>query len=421
MPWCQQHRDPQDLLLYEIRCGRMEVGSGSDNRKEASVPMSKLYGVFLTGLFLFDAGMSRAAPAAAPLLGVNVVGVDQASQKDRDALIAQLQQYGVKTVRTALGGRDNQYTAFVISAYQHGISAIVLTDPFAGNTQKHALAADAAAGRPWGLPALSDADSEGFTKVFSAQLAALEAAGVKITAFEFGNELNTPRFNADFRPDQKSNRLLGVADLNNPKDVEGSTVAAGYRAYLKVLATLKALRDHSKVNSQTPILSGMSAVGFKGYARPPGTTIPDAVGIAESIEFMRQNGLDNLVDGYAVHAYQSGDPKLSASARAALLEQTGVTTACTPAKPCWITEWGFNNPTQSCPLDDSMRVAPVREERDAFKQFISRGKIAAVVYYSWSGVLPFSWVHDTNRKEDPGAVYRCGALTDAGKLALSAF
>jgi hypothetical protein len=381
--------------------------------------MNKISWAFLLAGTILQPVAAITAHAGTAIVGANVVGVDQASEKDREDLIAQLQQYNVKTVRTALGGRDDQYTAFVINAFKHGIGSVVMVDPFAGNTEKRALPKDAAAGRPYGLPALSDADSQGFTKYFSAELEKLEAAGVKITAFEFGNEVNTPRFNADFRPELRTGRLLGVADLNNQSDSEGSAVAAGYRAYLKVLATLKDLRDHSKLNAQTPILSGMSAVGFKGYPRPPGNTLPDAVGISESIEFMRQNGLDTLVDGYAVHAYQSADPKLSVSARLALMEQTGVTSACTHgAKPCWVTEWGFTNGDQSCPLNDSSRTAPIQEERGAFKQLADQGRVAAVLFYSWSGVLPFAWVHDANRKADPGAIYRCGALTDAGKLAV---
>jgi hypothetical protein len=64
-------------------------------------------------------------------------------------------------------------------------------------------------------------------------------------------------------------------------------------------------------------------------------------------------------------------------------------------------------------------MPPIQEERDALKQFVQQDRVAAVLFYSWSGTLPFSWVHDSNRKEDSGAIYRCGALTDVGKLALS--
>jgi hypothetical protein len=230
----------------------------------------------LTTYILFYALNTHTTAATNVIVGVNVVGVDVASDAHQDDLIQQFQQNGVTTVRTFLGGHGDRYTSFVIKAFQHGIRCVVVADPFAGSTKKHALPADAAAGRPWGLPALSDADPEGFRQYFVAELAKLEAAGVKITAFELGNELNTPTFNADFRPEQASHRILGVADLNNAKDVEGSTVAAGYLAYLKVMEVLKDLRDHSKLNQQTPILSGMSADWGMPQHWGPGSRLPDA-------------------------------------------------------------------------------------------------------------------------------------------------
>jgi hypothetical protein len=354
------------------------------------------------------------------IVGANVVAVDQASDQDRDALIEQLKPYGVKTIRMSLGGHGDRYTSFAIKAYQHGISAVIFVDPCDGNTKKHALPPDASAGRPWGLSALSDADPDGFRMVFSAQLATLEAAGVKVTAFELGNELNTPRFNADFRPEQISGRVLGLSDLNNPADPEAHTVATGYRAYIKIMAVLKDLLGHSKLNQKTPVLSGMSADWGKPQDRKPGSHFPDAVSIPDSIEFLRQNGLDHLADGYGVHTYPSDDPHLTVSARIALLENRGVLSACRQGtKPCWMTEWGFNNTSQSCPINDKARTQVIQAERDAFKQFVEQGRLAAILFYSWSGVLPFSWDHNPNRKADVGAIYRCGALTDAGKLALS--
>jgi hypothetical protein len=60
------------------------------------------------------------------------------------------------------------------------VGSVVVVSPFAGNTAKHALPADASAGRPWGLLALSDAYPEGFTQWFAATLASLEAAGAHL-------------------------------------------------------------------------------------------------------------------------------------------------------------------------------------------------------------------------------------------------
>jgi hypothetical protein len=79
---------------------------------------------------------AHAAGADQIIVGVNVVGVDLASDQQQDALIADLQRYGVKTIRTALGGHGERYTGFVIKAYQRGIGSVVMVDPDAGNTGK---------------------------------------------------------------------------------------------------------------------------------------------------------------------------------------------------------------------------------------------------------------------------------------------
>jgi hypothetical protein len=152
----------------------------------------------------------------------------------------------------------------VIKAYQHGIGSVVLVSPFANNTGKHALAPDTSAGHPWGLPALQDADAEGFAKWFAPELAKLDAAGVRVVAFEAGNEINSSPFNADFAapgPDHP----LELADLDNPDDPRGRAVAAGYRAYLKILATLQFVRDHSQLDRTTP--HPFRRLGMVGCAR----------------------------------------------------------------------------------------------------------------------------------------------------------
>ena len=51
----------------------------------------------------------------------------------------------------------------------------------------------------------------------------------------------------------------------------------------------------------------------------------------------------------------------------------------------------------------------VQDHRTAFEHFAKRGQLGALIYYEWV--------------EKPGVkkffgVFRCGALTDAGKLAL---
>jgi hypothetical protein len=81
---------------------------------------------------------------------------------------------------------------------------------------------------------------------------------------------------------------------------------------------------------------------------------------------------------------------------------------CTPVKPCWLTEWGFANRNLTCPIHDETRARLIQTERDAFQTFVNQRKLVAIVYYNWMSLPGF---------EEP-SVFRCGALTEAGKRAL---
>jgi hypothetical protein len=364
--------------------------------------------IVVMGCVLFGTLTVHAARADTVIVGVNVVGCDQMSEQQQDATIAQLQKDGVKVIRTTLGGKNDKYTAFVIKAFQHGIGSIVMVSPNKGGTGVHTSPANTAAGRGWEMPALSDTDPSGFRKGYTPELTALEAAGVRLTALELGNEINMTWDNADF-PVPNSGRVLGLADLGNPNDPEGRAVAAGYRAYVKIMAALKDMRDHLRINQTTPIISG--GLGNVGLPRAQSFNKQLQVAIPDTIEFLRRNGMDSLVDGYGVHFYPNGNTHQPMPERIADLD-TNIFAACQRnTKPCWLTEWGFDNRDKSCPLDDAVRVRQVTVERAALRGFIDQGRLAASIYYSWSG-LP-------NEKENSGALFRCGALTAAGKLALS--
>jgi hypothetical protein len=86
----------------------------------------------------------------------------------------------------------------------------------------------------------------------------------------------------------------------------------------------------------------------------------DGVSIEATLQFLRANGLDNLVDGYGIHFYpwqrtaQQTDTNL----------QNNVVVECraggsSGGKPCWITEWGVVNPSTSYPLNDGPRLPTV--------------------------------------------------------------
>lgn len=338
------------------------------------------------------------------IVGVNIVNVARLNEQHQDAFVEELRKNGVNTVRL---GMDEKYTHFIIRAYQRGIGVVAVVFPWFGSEKKARMRPSAlSVGLIWGQAAFSTIDPEAFRAWFSTRLAALEAGGVRLTAFELGNEINTAGYDGDF-PVQASGREPGISDLNNSKDSEASAIAAGYHQYLKVLAELKRVRDASKLNRMTPIISAGLADGG-----PPGKRIgakQDGVSIPDTLDFLRQNGLDELVDGYGIHFYPPNqDPHVPVSDRIKSLSERAFS-RCTSAKPCWLTEWAFPNRDLSCPIDDETRVKLFQTEREAFQSFVKQGRLAAIIYYNWTALPGY----------ESQAIFRCGALTDAGKAAIA--
>lgn len=343
------------------------------------------------------------ARAASVIVGVNIEDVQSMNIPEQDALIGQLQRYGVKTVRVGL---DPRFTPFIIKAYRSGISAEAIVS--IKTSGGHVRPADPAVGLTWSEAPLSAADPTAFKAYLTGTMAPLEAAGMHLAAFELGNEINNPHFNGDFFA-PGTHRILGLSDLNNPRDAEGQAIARGFKAYIELLAALKETREGMRVNRATPIISaGLADGGLPGSY--PQFKI-DGVGIAAAIEFLRQNGMDRLVDGYGIHVYPSPNPSTTISTRMSRLNADAFAACATGTKPCWLTEWGFNNNNASCPIDDAARERLIATMRQAFKSFVEQGRLAAILYFSWSGHKGIA--------ESAEAIFRCGSLTPAGRLAIS--
>jgi len=345
--------------------------------------MKKLL-ILTLGCLLFS--NSCAAYARDVIVGVDIANNDGSlSAAFQDEEIQQLVESHVTMVRIGLASYNMD---FIIKAYQHGIGSIVVVMPFLG-------------AKSWSDVIYSKTTPEVFIPRVKPMLDKLEAAGVRLTAFELGNEVNTSRFNGDL-PTVGKGRELHLADLNNPNDSEASQVAMGYKAYVRLMAALKDLRDHSRLNQHTPVITA-------GLAQPYSS--PFEVAIRDTIQFWNQNGIDKLVDGYGMHVYPSGDPQRPVSARIASLDKD-LFSACSSSKPCWITEWGFRVVGQDGQYCDNNPVITkvIKDMRTAFSHFAARGQLAALAYYDWTA---------GPGAQDTQGVYRCGALTDYGKLALS--
>lgn len=349
-------------------------------------------------------------------MGVNVVGVEKSSQQQQDIIIQQLQKAGVRTVRT---GISEKFICFIANAYKHGIGTIAIVYPTQGSVlaSQHARPADPPR-TTWAVGRLSDADPQGFEQWLIPLLAELQREGVKLTALEIGNEINSSGYNGDF-PVPCDGRVLGFDALENGweawfhkqpiTDPTASNIAKGFYVYLSILdAARKAVHEASPLNAKIPIISAGAVYNTDlphPAQNPQGNGPSYGVPAADFIRFLRQHGLDDRVDGYGIHIYYSTRNNIE---KALSICGSG------QHKPCWLTEWGgYPTSGMTCPLgygagDDAANIQHVADVREAVRPFVNRGLLVTTMYYSWNS---------------GGNIYipACNGVTKSGLLALAPF
>jgi hypothetical protein len=359
--------------------------------------------ISVCGCLLIALGTVTAAHDESVAVGVNVVNPQRLSPGDQETVLDQLQAAGVHLIRAPLepswGGNDySPAIDFIQRAYERGIK----TDLIVGlQYREGALRRPPVKDLPnmWSSYPLSTADPVRFRKVFEPLFKRLEGLGVTFAALELGNEINWTAFNGEF-PIPGEGRVFGETDLM--RDPEARQVAEGYRIYLQTLTVLKDIRDHSRLNKGTPILSaGLSDPGRPG-PRPSSKT--DAVAIGATLRYLRANGIDALVDAYGVHTYPWAN---TAARRLDQLEQDTLA-ECRPngqGKPCWLTEWGLPAGGAWCPGNDEPRAALTQEMIADLRQFTRQGRLKGIIYYAWT--------------DDKYGLYRCGGLSDSSRSVLN--
>jgi hypothetical protein len=333
--------------------------------------------------------------AQSVVVGVNLVNAPyNLTPTQQETILSAMQDAGVRVIRASIPN-DDKGMDFAQRVYAHGIKIewLISVTSTSGNM------------------ILSEADPEKFRTYFQPVISRLENKGMVFPAIELGNELNWSNHDLG-AVGEGSGRIFGTDDLLH--DPKGQKIARGYLQYIKVLGVLKDIRDHSQLNQHTPILSGMSS-----SIDPPGpiTSPRDAVGLGASIRFLRANGMDNYVDGYAVHWYPLGSNQPPAVRLASLRQALA---ECQPSesgsgKPCWVTEFGL--PVASgwaCPVNDARRTEIFSELRTNLKQFAGRGVIKGAFMYEWEGDL-----HGPH--ESPYAAFLCGSVTRSGRVAIAPF
>jgi len=348
------------------------------------------------------------------VVGVNVVNPMRASVADQNAVLDQLEAARVHVIRCGISN-DDKGIDYAKRASEKGIRILLGFGPqYPPNSPTRAYQPEQFPSM-WGGHPLSYADPELSKAYYRKLFDALDASGIVLAGIELGNEINWAAFNAEF-PLPGEGKILSLSDLSH--DPEGKQIAKGFVQYLKILAVLKDVRDQSKLNRNTPLISaGM-------VSAPDGEKLfnnkrEDMVSLPATMEFLRANGLDSLVDGYGIHTYPSGDhpgDPAAARRRTERFESVDLGPCRRPGdaggKPCWITEWGFPNKDFSCPAKDSARALLVQEMRVNFAKAAAEHRLASIHYYSWNSD-PWS------KQPDADSVYRCDALTEAGRLAVA--
>ena len=348
------------------------------------------------------------------VVGVNVVNPMRASVADQNAVLSQLEAAHVHVIRCGISN-DDKGIDYAKRAAAKGIRILL------GIGAQYPATAPTRPYQPeqfpsmWGGHPLSYADPQLSRDFYQKLFDALDANGIVLAGMELGNEINWAAFNAEF-PLPGEGKILSLSDLSH--DPEGKQIAKGFLQYVKIMAVLKDVRDHSRLNRNTPLISaGMVSApdGEKLYNNKR----EDMVSLPATMAFLRANGLDSLVDGYGIHTYpwsdHPGDP--AAAARRTERFESVDLGPCRPAgqsggKPCWITEWGFSDKDFSCPAKDSARTLLVQEMRVNFAKAAAERRLASIDYFAWNSD-PWS------EQPDADSIYRCGRVTESGKLAIA--
>jgi hypothetical protein len=375
--------------------------------QELLMPNMTRFALLAVFMVLFAPSMAHAQDV---VRGVDFVHPLQFSEPEQEAALAGVAAAGVRMIRVGMYQQDlDKNVAFIQRAHAHNLAVdLILHGVYPPGAPQRPYRAKEFPGM-WGGPRISALSPELSQQYFQALLDKLDAAGITLAALELENEINMAGNNPDFSLPGEG-RVLGLNDLSH--DPEGQQVAKGYLQYLKVLAVLKQVRDHSKLNKHAPLLP-TSLVEIVDEGSWPTPKSYDGVSVGATMAFMRAHGLDALVDAYNLHTYPWADhpgDKASAIHRArrltALMQPVCAAAGAAVGKPCWITEWGFSYDSKACPGDEAAHDELVREMMGDFTQWVRERRLTGLIYYSWTGDPQFD-------------VDRCGSLSQSGKAAIA--
>jgi hypothetical protein len=330
--------------------------------------------------------------------GVNETHLHWKTPQEREKVIDDMRQAGVGSVRVDLGEPFDKSIDGLDLLTRKGLSILLIV----GFAEPPLVARDATR-RPgrgiiWSVAPLSQLDPDFFREKFGGLWRQIEQRRIRLSAIEAGNEINWAAFNGDLgllppqgQPPQGAPGSVALRDR--------AAYLLGLRRYVAAVAIIKQFRDASVTNRDTKIISAGLASMPATFAANVGAEYVDT---NETLDILKADGLDAVVDGYGVHTYPNiNQPSQRTRDFEDLLRPCP---AGGRGHSCWLTEWGVRQPNLACPSDESKRVPLIREMLERIAANVRQKRIGGSYYYDWDD------------KPIEFAVWRCGGLTEAGKV-----
>jgi hypothetical protein len=232
---------------------------------------------------------------------------------------------------------------------------------------------------------ISQIDLDRFTQIWNSVVNEIDSRGLRVLAFEIGNEFNSAYFNGDL-PIVKGGAILSAQTAREYSfwpDFE-----AGMRKLVDVARIVATSVRNTESLHDTKVLLGAPAKAQTDWLRRSGNALADP---KPALRTLSDLGIQNYVDGYAVHIYPDLAKIRPAKRIDALRRQLDLAFAPLSAtfglqKPFWITEWGFGK--------EGADEKPRKSGKPASRLPLFCAFLAALDQSQWSDNVPATFIFD---------------------------
>lgn len=327
-----------------------------------------------------------------PYIGINRTNLAWEPVGRRKSIIEEFDKSGARLIRLSWREpRENMRDVLDLAARRNIV--VLIEIPMVNLLAASGSMPRPASGSFGARTRLSDIEVDKFAAYFDRALTDIEQTGVKVVAFQLGNEINWADFNGDLplmRPGRLWQRIEDIPpEYRIPFE-------KGLDTYAQITRIARRLRNQRPSLVNVPIVSaGLADIS------EPWVSSTNATGVSQAavIEELRKRGALDHVDGFGMHLYTPFET--NADLRTRLDQRLAVCgTFQVGGHPCWITEFGGQVAAETCDIDDARRRAQIAETADFLSR--TRNRVAGMFYYDW------------DQQKEWGLV-RCGTLSAAGK------